>query len=194
VPKLTFPKRHKHRDVRSREHLTPAEVEKLRKAARSIGRHGDRNATMILLAYRHGLRVSELIHLRWDQVDLDHALFHVRRLKHGVPSTHPLTGTEIRALRKLKRMTGDSVYVFLSERKGPLTDSSVRKMMAQAGELAELGFPVHPHQLRHGCGYKLANDKQDTRAIQLFLGHRNIQHTVKYTELAAERFKDFWQD
>jgi type 1 fimbriae regulatory protein FimB/type 1 fimbriae regulatory protein FimE len=194
VPKFTFPKRHKHTDVRSREHLTPTEVEKLRKAARSLGRHGDRNDTMILLAYRHGLRVSELIHLRWDQFDLDQGLFHVRRVKNGVPSTHPLTGAEIRALRKLKRLAGESAYVFLSERKGPLTDSSVRKMMAQAGERAELGFPVHSHQLRHGCGYKLANDKQDTRAIQLFLGHRNIQHTVRYTELAAERFKDFWRD
>jgi integrase len=149
---------------------------------------------MILLAYRHGLRVSELINLRWDQLDLDQGLLHVRRVKNGVPSTHPLTGTEIRALRKLKRLAGESAYVFLSERKGPLTDSSVRKRMAQAGERAALGFPVHPHQLRHGCGYKLANDKQDTRAIQLFLGHRNIQHTVQYTELAAERFQDFWRD
>jgi len=100
----------------------------------------------------------------------------------------------MRALRKLKRLAGASAYVFLSERKGPLTDSSVRKMIAQAGERAGLGFPVHPHQLRHGCGYKLANDRQDTRAIQLFLGHRNIQNTVKYTELAAERFQDFWRD
>jgi integrase len=194
VPKLTFPKRHKHTDVRAREHLTPPEVEKLRKATRGIGRHGERNATMTLLAYRHGLRVSELIRLRWDQLDLDQGLLHVRRVKNGVPSTHPLTGSEIRALRKLKRLAGESAYVFLSERKGPLTDSSVRKMIARAGELAGLGFPVHPHQLRHGCGYKLANDKQDTRAIQLFLGHHNIQHTVKYTELAAERFKDFWRD
>ena len=194
MPKLAFPKRHTHAEVRSREHLTPPEVEKLRKAARSMGRHGERNDTMILLAYRHGLRVSELITLRWDQLDLEQGLLHVRRVKNGVPSTHPLTGAEIRALRKLKRLVGDSAYVFLSERKGPLTDSSVRKMMAQAGERAELGFPVHPHQLRHGCGYKLANDKQDTRAIQLFLEHRNIQHTVKYTELVAERFKDFWQD
>jgi len=153
-----------------------------------------RDFAIFLLAYRHGLRVSELITLRWDQLDLDQGLFHVRRVKNGVPSTHPLTGAEIRALRKLKRLAGESAYVFLSERKGPLTDSSVRKMIAQAGERAELGFPVHPHQLRHGCGYKLANDKQDTRAIQLFLGHRNIQHTVKYTELAAERFKDFWRD
>jgi integrase len=149
---------------------------------------------MILLAYRHGLRVSELIHLRWDQLDLDQGLLHVRHVKNGVPSTHPLTGSEIRALQNLKRLAGESAYVFLSERKGPLSDSSVRKMIARAGELAGLGFPVHPHQLRHGCGYKLANDKQDTRAIQLFLGHRHIQHTVTYIELAAERLKDLWRD
>lgn len=194
MPKLAFPKRHKHADVRSREYLTEAEVDRLRKAARSVGRHGLRNDTMILLAYRHGLRVSELITLRWEQFDLDQGFFHVRRLKRGVPSTHPLTGGEIRALRRLKSAAPDSASVFVSERKGPLTDSSMRKMIAQAGELAELGFPVHPHQLRHGCGYKLANDQQDTRAIQLFLGHTNIQHTVKYTELAAGRFQNFWRD
>src|SRR5712691_1130446 len=195
VATLAFPKRHKHAEVRSREYLTEAEVKRLRKAARSLGRNRLRNETMILLAYRHGLRVSELINLRWDQLDLDRGFLHVRRLKHGVPSTHPLTATEIRALRRLKNQAPpDAAYVFLSERKGPLTDSSVRKMIAQAGEIAELGFPVHPHQLRHGCGYKLANDKQDTRAIQLFLGHKNIQHTVKYTELAAGRFQDFWRD
>jgi integrase len=145
VPKLTFPKRHKHTDVRSREHLTPPEVEKLRKAARSIGRHGERNDTMILLAYRHGLRVSELITLRWEQLDLAQGLFHVRRVKHGIPSTHPLTGAEIRALWKRKRLVGASASVFLSERQGPLTASSVRKMMAQAGKRAGLEFPVHPH-------------------------------------------------
>jgi type 1 fimbriae regulatory protein FimB/type 1 fimbriae regulatory protein FimE len=150
---------------------------------------------MILLAYRHGLRVSELITLRWDQLDLDQGFFHVRRRKRGLPSAHPLAAGEIRALRRLKsRAPTDTAYVFLSERKGPLTDASVRKMIAQAGERPALGFPVHPHQLRHSCGFKLANDKQDTRAIQLFLGHRNIQHTVKYTELAAGRFQDFWQD
>lgn len=194
MPAFTFPKRHKHADVRSRKYLTEAEVERLRKAARGIGRNGLRNDTMILLAYRHGLRVSELVNLRWDQVDLDQGFLHVRRLKHGVPSTHPMTSGEIRALRRLANRTQENAYVFLSERRAPLTDSSIRKIIAQAGEIAKLGFPVHPHQLRHGCGYKLANDKQDTRAIQLFLGHKNIQHTVKYTELAAERFKDFWRD
>jgi type 1 fimbriae regulatory protein FimB/type 1 fimbriae regulatory protein FimE len=181
--------------VRSREYLTAAEVDCLRKAARGVGRHGFRNDTMILLAYRHGLRVSELIHLRWDQLDLDQGLLHVRRLQQGVPSTHPFTGGEMRALRRLKsRAPADAASVFLSERKGPLTAASVRKMIAQAGERAALGFPVHPHQLRHSCGFKLANDTHDTRAIQLFLGHRTIQHTVKYTALAAGRFQDFWRD
>jgi integrase len=192
--KLAFPRRHKNRDVRSREYLTEAEVERLRKAARTIGRHGHRNDAMILIAYRHGFRVSELVHLRWEQVDLRQGLLHVSRLKRGVPSTHPLTGLEIRMLRPLHRSSHDSPYVFNSERGGPMTTANVRKMVAHAGALAEIGFPVRVHQLRHGCGYKLANDGRDTRAIALWLGHRNLQHTMRYTELSPLRFRDFWHD
>ena len=88
----------------------------------------------------------------------------------------------------------DTPYLFVTERKGPLTTATVRKLVARAGEKAKLGFPVHPHMLRHACGYKLANDGQDTRAIQLYMGHRNIQHTVRYTELASDRFNGFWKD
>lgn len=179
---------------RSREFLTPSEVEALMSAAEKVGRHGHRDATIILIAFRHGLRVSELCSLRWDQVDLAQGLLHVNRRKNGTPSTHPLHGPELRALRRLKREYGDSPYLFSSERRGPLTDSSVRKMVARAGVAAGLKFPVHPHMLRHAAGYKLANDGQDTRAIQHYLGHRNITHTVRYTELSSERFKDFWQD
>jgi len=127
-------------------------------------------------------------------VDLKQGLMHVSRLKNGVNSTHPLRGPELRALRKLKRDYKDTPYVFVTERKGPLTASAVRKIIARAGEVAELGMPIHPHMLRHSTGYKLANDGHDTRAIQLYLGHKNIQHTVRYTELAAGRFKDFWND
>jgi integrase len=111
MPPLAFPKRHKYTDVRSRGYLTPAEVDRLRKAARSVGRHGLRNDTMLLLAYRHGLRVSERITLRWDQCDLDQGFFHGRRLKRGVPSTHPLTAGEIRALRRLQNAAPDSASV-----------------------------------------------------------------------------------
>jgi type 1 fimbriae regulatory protein FimB/type 1 fimbriae regulatory protein FimE len=88
----------------------------------------------------------------------------------------------------------DTPYVFVTERGGPLTDSTFRKLVARAGEKAGIDFPVHPHMLRHGCGFKLANDGQDTRAIQHYLGHKNIQHTVRYTELASDRFNGFWKD
>jgi len=150
--------------------------------------------TMIMVAFRHGLRVSELISLRWDMIDMKQGLMHVSRLKNGVSSTHPLRGPELRALRKLKRDYPDTPYVFVSERKGPVTASNVRKIISRAGDKAELGMPIHPHMLRHSTGFKLANDGHDTRAIQLYLGHKNIQHTVRYTELASGRFKDFWQD
>lgn len=188
------PRRVPNAQRRSREFLTPSEVESLIAAAQKLGRHGHRDGTMLLVAYRHALRVSELVSLRWDQVDLAQGLLHVKRLKNGNPSTHPLHGPELRALRKLQRDYRGSAYVFVGERNGPLTDSSVRKIVARAGVAAKIGFPVHPHQLRHGCGYKLANDGVDTRAIQCYLGHRNITHTTRYTELSPERFKGFWQD
>ena len=192
--KVAPPRRVSNRDRRSREHLTPAEVEKLMTAAGRLGRHGHRDATLILIAYRHALRVGELVTLRWDQVDLTQGLLHVARLKNGSPSTHPLRGPEIRALRRLKREGETSSYVFTTERGRPLTTSTVRKLVARAGKAAGLGFSVHPHMLRHAAGFKLANDGHDTRAIQHYLGHRNIQHTVRYTEMAPDRFKGFWQD
>ena len=189
------PIRKSNKDVRSREHLTPDEVDKLMNAAKSFGRHGHRDATLILLTYRHGLRVSELVALRWDMVDLRQGLLHVNRLKNGVTSTHPIRGPELRALRKLKRSYPDTPYLFVTERKGPLTTSTVRKIVARAAENAQLkGLAIHPHMLRHSTGYKLANDGHDTRSIQHYLGHKNIQHTVRYTELSPNRFKDFWQD
>ena len=149
---------------------------------------------MILLAYRHGLRVSELIALRWEQVDLKQGLLYVKRKKNGTPSTHPLFGPELRALRELARSYSETPYIFVTERGGPLTDATFRKIVARAGREAGFPFPVHPHMLRHATGFKLANDGQDTRAIQLYLGHKNIQHTVRYTKLSSERFKDFWND
>lgn len=191
--KVLPPRRVPNKARRSREYLTEAEVEKLMAAAGKIGRHGHRDATLILVAYRHALRVGELVALRWDAVNLDEGTLSVSRLKNGAPSTHPLRGPEIRALRRLKRETGASPYVFTTERGGPLTTATVRKMVARAGEAA--GIPAaHPHMLRHATGFKLANDGQDTRAIQHYLGHRNISHTVRYTELAPDRFKAFWKD
>ncbi len=166
-------------------------------AAGKVGRHGHRDATLLLLAYRHALRVSELVSLLWDAVDLKAGQLHVARLKNGLPSVHPLRGPELRALRRLQREQQDAyggTYVFTSERGGPMTADNVRKLVARAGELAGMQWPVHPHQLRHGCGFYLANAGHDTRAIQQYMGHANIQHTTRYTELLPNRFKDFWRD
>jgi len=188
------PRRLSNASRRSREYLTPDEVEKLLQASGKVGRHGARDRTLILLAYRHGLRVSELVAMRWDQVDLKAGLVHVARLKNGLASNHPIRGPELRALRELRREYPESPYLFVTERGGPMTPATVRKLITRAGELAKFPFPIHPHMLRHACGFKLASEGQDTRAIQQYLGHKNITHTARYTELSPDRFKGFWKD
>jgi type 1 fimbriae regulatory protein FimE len=157
-------------------------------------RWGHRDATAILIAYRHGLRSSELVSLRWDDIDFQHGKLHVRRAKGGTASVHPIGGRELRALRRLKRETPQSVYVFVSERLAPLSVAGYQRMVARTGEAARFPFAVHSHMLRHSCGYKLANDGQDTRAIQHYLGHYSITSTVRYTALADDRFRGFWKD
>ncbi len=179
---------------RSREFLTPNEIDTLMVAAKRSGRHKHRDYTMILMAYRHGLRVSELISLRWQQIDLSSGLIQINRLKNGLDSVHPLFGPELRALRKIKRQYPNTEYIFMSERGSPMTASAFRKIIARAGKIAEIDMPVHPHMLRHSTGFKLANESRDTRSIQQYLGHKNIRHTTLYTELAADKFTDFWPD
>jgi type 1 fimbriae regulatory protein FimB/type 1 fimbriae regulatory protein FimE len=183
-----------NQELRSREHLTPDEVERMIEAARQSGRYGVRDTLLILLAYRHGLRASELIALRWDQIDFKAGTLHVNRMKNGSSSTHPIRGPEIRLLHIWQREQGPSTYVFTSERGGPMTRINVHHIVSRVAKAAGIEFPVHAHMLRHATGFYLANAGQDTRAIQLYLGHKNIQHTVRYTELSPHRFKDFWKD
>jgi type 1 fimbriae regulatory protein FimB/type 1 fimbriae regulatory protein FimE len=179
---------------RPREYLTEREIERLMKAA-SENRWGHRDATAILIAYRHGLRASEVVALRWDDIDLATGKLHVRRAKGGTPSVHPISAKESRALCHLHRERAvRSPYVFVSERDAPLSVAGYQRMVARAGEAAGFGFLIHSHMLRHSCGYKLANDGQDTRAIQHYLGHRSITSTVRYTALTPDRFKGFWKD
>jgi type 1 fimbriae regulatory protein FimB/type 1 fimbriae regulatory protein FimE len=157
-------------------------------------RWGHRDATMILVAYRHGLRASELVDLRWDQVEFRTATLHVRRVKQGTPSTHPILGDALRALRRLQREQEPKLpFVFTSERGAPFSTGGFARMIERAGVEAKLPFKPHPHMLRHACGYALANRGHDTRALQAYLGHKNIQHTVRYTELSPMRFRDFWR-
>jgi integrase len=193
VNRTVMPQRPPNAALRTREHLTEAEVERLTVARKN--RWGHRDATIILTAYRHGFRPAELVDLRWDQIEFAAGALHVRRVKRGTPSTHPILGDELRALRRLQReQEPKSSFVFTSERGSPFTTAGFARMIETAGAEARLGFKAHPHMLQHACGYALANRGQDTRALQAHLGHRNIQHTVRYTELSPTRFKDFWRD
>jgi len=197
VPPITVnrtvgPLRRPNAETRTREYLTAAEVESLMEATKA-NRRGHRDATMILVAYRHGLRAAEVVDMRWEQVDFFAATLAVRRVKKGTPATHPIRGDEIRALRRLQRESPQSPFLFVSERGAPFTPAGFAKMVERAGIAAKLEFKAHPHMLRHACGYALANAGHDTRSLQAYLGHRNIQHTVRYTELAPTRFKDFWR-
>ena len=194
VKRTVTARRRPNAALRTREYLTEAEVKRLIAAA-GRNRWGHRDATMILVAYRHGLRVSELVDLRWDQVEFATGALHVRRVKQGTPSTHPILGDELRALRRLQRdQEPKSPFVFTSERGAPFTTPGFARMVERVGDKAKLAIKAHPHMLRHACGYALANKGHDTRALQAYLGHRNIQHTVRYTELSPTRFKDFWHD
>jgi integrase len=161
------------------------------KAAKG-NRNGARDSLMIMMAYGHGLRVSELVNLRWSQVSFNEARLHVRRLKGSKDSTHPIQGDELRALRELRRSNPEGEYVFVSERGTPFSVDGFQRMIERLAESAGLtALKPHPHMFRHACGHKLANEGRDTRAIQDYLGHTNIQNVVRYTALSPERFKDF---
>ena len=183
-------------DMKGKDFLTEGEMKRLLDAAKG-GRYGSRDYIMLLVTYRHGLRVSELIDLRLKDLDLDTSRLYVRRKKGSLSTHQPIEGDELRALRawlreRSLRADARSPYLFLSER-GPFTRQAVNYIVSQAGERARLPFGVHPHMLRHSTGFYLANKGFDTRLIQDYLGHRNIAHTVKYTRTAAGRFEGLWR-
>jgi integrase len=179
-------------EYRQREHLTPSEVAKLIEAAKH-NRHGQRDALMIQMAYRHALRASELVSLEWSAVDFERAELHVRRSKGGTPSTHPIRGDELRELRKLRR-SHKGAFVFESERGGPFSPESFNFLVKRTGRKAKLPFQVHAHMLRHSAGFKLAADAHDMRRIQSYMGHADIRHTARYCALSPKPFRDFWRD
>jgi integrase len=167
------PSRQPNAAYRTREYLTDREVQKLQDVAKG-NRWSHRDATMILVAYRHGFRASELVDLQWNQIDFEAGTLAVRRVKQGSPATHPIRGDELRALRKLQReQEPKSPFVFTSERGSPFTTAGFARLVERAGDAAKLGFKPHPHMLRHACGFALANKGHDTRALQAYLGHKN---------------------
>ena len=182
-----------NKDVRVREYLTGDEIDQLIGTLRKKSRNPNRDALLVTMMFRHGLRVGEVVHLKWDQVDFKDGTLRVNRLKGSKDSTHPIPGKEHRLLRKLEREKS-SRYIFLSERKSPLTTQAVYRMLRNVEQDLGWDFPIHPHMLRHSCGYYLANQGHDTRAIQMYMGHTSINNTVLYTQLTGDQFKNFWKD
>jgi integrase len=173
------------------EYLTDGQVQELRQAAASVGRYGARDSLMILMAYVHGLRAAELVGLLfWEQLNLKNQTVYIRRVKGSVDGTHKLTKEEVKLLGKMEGERKGPV--FLTERGGAFTTSTFGKIVARAGREANFPMLIHPHMLRHSCGYNLANNGRDIRLIQDWLGHKNIQNTVGYTALSADRFVNFW--
>jgi type 1 fimbriae regulatory protein FimB/type 1 fimbriae regulatory protein FimE len=173
------------------------EIEKLMKAARG-SRYPARDVAIIMTVSRHGLRASEACDLEWSQIEMGrNAAMHVRRMKGGTPSVHPIRGDEMRVLKAVQleqtnSKHGASAFVFATERKGgPFAPEALNNLIKALGKKAKLDIPIHAHMLRHACGYRLAAQGQTTRAIQGYLGHRNIEHTVRYTELSPQPYKDF---
>ncbi|MGK7892400.1 MAG: tyrosine-type recombinase/integrase [Xenococcus sp. (in: cyanobacteria)] len=176
-----------------RDHLTASEVKLLIEAVKSQGGwYSFRNSVLILMLYRHGLRRREAALLRWSDVDLKEGTIYIRRIKGSRSGRHPLQGDEMRALKKLKRDGEPSPFVFTGNRHTPLSERTISHIVHQAGLWAAFDFTVHAHLLRHACGYYLANKGVDTRTIQDYLGHANIQNTVRYTRLSAARFEGLW--
>lgn len=183
-------------DAHAKNFLTESEMKRFLDAARK-GRHAARDFCLMLVAYRHGMRVSELIDVRLKDVDLETARIFVRRVKGSLSTHQPIEGDELRAIRAWLRErenypNTDSNYLFLSER-GPMTRQAINYLTEEIGKRAKLSFKITPHMLRHSTGYYLANRGYDTRLIQDYLGHKNITHTVKYTRTAASRFENLWR-
>jgi integrase len=184
----------RRKDTRPRKHLEPAEVAALLKAARKSGRYQLRDETAVLIAYRHGLRATELVALQWSQVDLKGATLTVNRAKGGFQTQHPLRAVELRLLGKLRKEHPEARYVLMSERGTPWSTSNWRKVLQRLAAVAKLPISVNPHALRHACGFYLAGKGVDTRALSHYLGHRSLQSSERYTAQSAARFKDFWRD
>jgi len=182
--------------MRDRKHLVSAEVEKLMEAARG-SRNAARDRCLLLLMFRHGLRVSEACGLTVGQVDIESRVLHVARLKAGLSTTHPLRGDELRVIKtwlaERAKMKPETDAFFISERRKPLSRKTAWVMIRDYGRDAGLPIDAHPHMLRHACGFALADQGADTRLIQDYLGHRNIQHTVRYTATNPARFERLWR-
>lgn len=174
-----------------RHYITPREFDRVL----AVATDHPRDALLLLLAFRHGLRVSEALALRWRDLDLEERAIFIQRVKRGVDGTHPLGDDEcvrIQAWRDAQGAWQWNDPVFTGRSGKPLTRQYVHRIIRRYGEKAGLPIALHPHCLRHACGYALANQGHDTRLIQDYLGHRAISSTTIYTVTNRERFVALW--
>lgn len=182
--------------LRPREYLTLNEVWTLIKAARyrKGGRTNIRDAVLIELLYRHGLRASEIVNLRWSDINFVECTIQVARSKNGLSGIHPINIDEFKTLRNLKQKNPGQAFVFTAEGGGPINRRTVWDVVKRAGEAANFPFPIHPHMLRHAKGYNLVNRGKDIRVIASYLGHKSIDSTMRYTQLNHQTLKTFADD
>lgn len=183
----------KRRKVKSDspKHITEGEFLQMLKGAKA-GRHAVRDAALLRLVFEHGLRASELARARRVDVKLKEARFNCKRLKGSLSTQHPLSADALKAVKAYLRTRADSLpQLFVTERGEPFSRQGLHYLIGAIAKRAGLHH-VHPHMLRHGCGFALANRGRDTRLIQDFLGHRDIRNTVIYTATAAHRFEGIW--
>jgi integrase len=187
------PGRKPNAQYRKREHLTQDELERLFTALKG-NRHGHRDYMIALVTFLHGLRVSELIDARWDDVDWRKGTIQIRRLKGSIDGVHYLERDEANGLKRLQReQDPKSRYIFTSERRNAFSRFAINKMIETAGRNAKISFPVHPHQLRHTTGTVQANCGMDAWRLQKLMGHASMANTTKYVAMSPEPLKDAWR-
>lgn len=175
---------------RPKDFLSPDEANRLIDAAKK-GKNGIRDYAMVMMLYRHGWRVSEAVTARINDVDLKHARLWVNRLKGGLSVEQPMESDELKAIKRyLSSRTDNLPWLFLNDRGVPITRQGVNYLLNELGKA--IGLKVHPHMLRHSCGFYLANKGYDLRLIQDYLGHRDPKHTAHYTRTASIRFEGIW--
>ncbi len=180
-----------HDKAAERKYLTEPEIERLLDAT-NRGRHRERDCLMILMAFRHGLRVSELVALEWSSIDFARGRVFIHRLKNGRSGTHTLSDRELSALEALKQANESSRYVFTSNRGTKMQRTNVNRILREATKAADIPVRVTPHRLRHSCGFQLADRNVEVRRIQQYLGHKSILSTVIYVDLAGRALDSIW--
>ena len=176
---------------RAKDFLSDAEIKSFLDASKKT-RYPKRNYLLLLMMYRHGLRVSEAISIKKSDVDIRESRIWIKRLKSGLSVEHPISGDELRGIKRYLSSREDNLpWLIVNERCLPLTRQAGNYIVKVISTTAKLEN-VRPHTIRHSFGFYLANKGYDLRLIQDYLGHRDPKHTAHYTRVVSKRFEKLW--